>query len=91
MASADRADAESISWKPDRRTILWASSVLHEDRISESLRQEVEDRRGDLNVGSAEYWRLVTSVAVEHVTFDLVEQAKRWGTDFSSVDWDITP
>ncbi|SDC32321.1 hypothetical protein [Actinokineospora iranica] len=74
-------------WTPDRQTVLWAISVMDERRISDTVRSEFQDRREELAESSAEYWELITGITVEHITFDLVEQAKKWGTDFSSVDW----
>lgn len=56
----------------------WVYGVLHEDRIVDTLRSEVGRRQGHLPPGSPEWWRLVASVAVEHVTFDLARQASHW-------------
>ena len=66
--------------------MLWVASILHEDRVKDELRQEIDERRGDLRPDSDDYWQLVASVAVEHITFDLIEQAKSSGVDLSSVD-----
>lgn len=62
-------------WVPDEQTLRWVSGILHEDRIVDTMRAEVGDRQGDLEVGTREWWVLVTSIAVEHVTFDLGRQA----------------
>lgn len=66
-----------MTWKPDRRTVEWAIGVLHEDRIVESLRQEVQDRAHETD----DYWQLVASVAVEHISFDLARQLHLWEKD----------
>ena len=63
-----------MSWKPDRRSVEWAIGVLHEDRIVDSLRREVQDRAHETD----DYWRLVASIAVEHIAFDLGRQLDRW-------------
>lgn len=63
-----------MTWTPDRRTVESAIGVLHEDRIAEGLRREVEDRVHEADGR----WKLVAAVAVEHVSFDLARQLEEW-------------
>lgn len=69
-------------WTPDARTVQWWVGRANEDRIVDTLREEVMDRGAHLEPLSAEFWRLVASVAVEHLTFDMVDQAKAAGTTY---------
>ncbi|MHA6625521.1 hypothetical protein ACU61A_08845 [Pseudonocardia sichuanensis] len=66
-----------MTWKPDRRSVEWAIGVLHEDRIVDSLRQEVQDRKHETD----DYWHLVASIAVEHIAFDLGRRLELWESD----------
>jgi DNA-binding IclR family transcriptional regulator len=66
-----------MTWKPDRRSVEWAIGVLHEDRIVDSLRQEVQRRMDETD----DYWHLVASIAVEHIAFDLGRQLELWESD----------
>ena len=76
-------DDEHSSWKPDRRTVTWISGILHEERIVDSLREEVRDRNTS-PVGSREYWLLVASIAVEHISFDIARRVDRWYAELDS-------
>ncbi len=80
--AASDGGAGPADWAPDRRTIEWISGILHEERIVDTLRAEVADRNLS-EVGSDEYWRLVASIAVEHITVDVIRMARQWGTDFA--------
>lgn len=71
-------ESDSPGWAPDARTVRWVAGILHEDRIAPSLRAEFEERRGELTPADDEYWRLLGSIAVEHVTADLWDQATTW-------------
>lgn len=74
--SDDRPDPSS--WSPDPQTIRWAVGTMHEDRIVDSLRAEIEDRQEGLAMGSREWWLLVASIAIEHASFDLSKRAAEW-------------
>ena len=74
-------------WTPDRETVLWWMGTANEDRIVESLEREIKDRSRDVTPDSSEYWRLVAEVAVEHLTFDMLTMAKKWGTEFPDTNW----
>jgi hypothetical protein len=66
-------------WVPDARTVEWYVGVAHEDRIWATLRSEALRRGAGLDPESEEYWRLVAEIAVEHLSFDMVEQARARG------------
>lgn len=78
-------------WVPDRQTVLWWMGTADEARIVESLEREIKERSHDVAPDSSEYWRLVAEVAVEHLTFDMLDMAKQWGTDFSNTNWGSQP
>lgn len=70
-------------WVPDSETIRWVAGILHEDRILDTVREEVTRRAEERFDIPDEVWRLLVSVAVEHVTFDIARQAQAWGADLS--------
>ncbi|MBB5159712.1 hypothetical protein [Saccharopolyspora phatthalungensis] len=72
------------SWRPAFETIVWAAGHINEEAVATAIREDVARRGQDLSGDSDDYWRLIGEAAVEAVVFDLVEEAKRWGTEFPS-------
>lgn len=66
-------------WVPDARTVEWFVGAADEERIWRTLRSEVARRAAGMDPGSDEYWRLVAEVAVEHLSFDMIRQARARG------------
>jgi hypothetical protein len=67
-------------WAPDEKTLHWAFGTANENRIQDTIRDDVRSRGEGLQNNSAEYWNLVAEVAIEAVLCDLVEQAKKLGS-----------
>ena len=73
------------NWYPDRRTVMWCTSVLHENDIVDAICKQVQWTTGT-DDQSKEYWLVVATAAVEAVVYDLGRQAKEWGTPFAPED-----